>query len=624
MRDLTQPLHPALDDLRAEQLARWQDGERVLIEDLLSVNIDDEALLDLLYGEVLLREEFGDRPALADYQRRFPRLAEPLRRQFELHQALESLPGTEHGSLDSDAGDSTQHDHRRRETPGVTPCSIGEYEILEEIGRGGMGIVYKARHTLLPDRIVALKVIRAGSDDADLKQRCTTEAAAVAQLDHPNIVRLYEVTTAVVNGEKSPIVVLEYVAGETLARAIGGTPLPPQEAARLLQPLADAVAHAHSRGVLHRDLKPANVLLAACGVADAKPQAALAKITDFGLAKRLDVDSGQTRSGAILGTPSYMPPEQARGETHRIAPTADVYALGAILYEMLTGRPPFKADSVLHTLQQVTTIEPVSPRSLVPGVPRDLETICLKCLHKEPDRRYPSARALDEDLQRYLEGKPIMARPAGMMERALKWIRRRPAAAGLLAVSGLALLGLVAVWVYFTIQLQDEKAEALRLTVQLQQEKAEALRQKADAITQRDEAKKQKTIADNESKKAKEQSARAAHLLAVAAASVDQIAWAARGGKTDELETRNTGLVLFKLACNYARTSATLRQDRELLPQDQDKLADQFASSAVRLLYCAQKVGFFDRSTNRKDLETNADLSCLRQRPDFRAFMAGL
>ena len=212
MPDLTQPLHPALDQIRADQLARWQTGQRILVEELLAGEpgpIDDEALLDLLYGEVLLREEHGERPQLAEYQRRFPRLAEPLRRQFELHQALESLPQNEASELDSAADPSTERDTsldngHRRDAPSEMPLKIGQYEVLEEIGRGGMGIVYKARHVLLPDRIVALKVIR-DSHDPDvegLKRRSAIEALAVAHLDHPNIVRLYEVTVAEINGDR--------------------------------------------------------------------------------------------------------------------------------------------------------------------------------------------------------------------------------------------------------------------------------------------------------------------------------------------------------------------------------------------------------------------------------------
>jgi WD40 repeat protein/tRNA A-37 threonylcarbamoyl transferase component Bud32/tetratricopeptide (TPR) repeat protein len=311
-----------------------------------------------------------------------------------------------------------------------------------------MGVVYKARHLRL-GRLVALKMVLAG-EHAGPEQlaRFLAEARAAAGLQHPNIVQVHEV------GEHQgrPFFSLELVDGGSLMEKAAGTPLPARQAAELAEALARAMHFAHERGVVHRDLKPANVLLTAAGVP---------KIADFGLAKRLGEDAGQTRMGQVLGTPSYMAPEQAAGEVHRVGPAADVYALGAILYELLTGRPPFRAATVAETLAQVRSQEPVPVRQLNPAVPRDLETIALRCLEKEPGRRYASAQALAEDLRRFLEGAPIVARPVGRVEWAVKWARRRPAAAALLAVSVLAMVSVTAAGAWaLALAERAEKARA--------------------------------------------------------------------------------------------------------------------------------------------------------------------
>ena len=312
--------------------------------------------------------------------------------------------------------------------------AVPGYEILEELGRGGMGVVYKARQTSLK-RIVALKRIRSGTDAGpqDLA-RFRAEAESVARLQHPNIVQIYEV------GEHQglPFFSLEYVEGGSLDCRLAGVCPPALVVARLVEAVARGVHDAHQHGLVHRDLKPANVLLA--GSPDVPLETCVPKVSDFGLVKRLDDNSAQTQSGAVIGTPAYMAPEQASGRNRDIGPPADIYALGAILYECLTGRPPFQADSPLETLAQVVQEEPVPPRKLNRKVPRDLETICLKCLHKVPARRYGSARDLADDLHRFLSFEPIRARRVRLAERGWRWLRRRPAT----ALAGLLVLLLLA------------------------------------------------------------------------------------------------------------------------------------------------------------------------------------
>ena len=274
--------------------------------------------------------------------------------------------------------------------------SIPGYEILGVLGRGGMGTVYKARQCGF-DRLVALKMIHAGGHAGDDLARFRTEAQAVACLQHPNIVQVFEIG----EHEGWHFFTFEFCAGGSLEKKLNGVPLPPAEAARLVERLAHAVHAAHQHRILHRDLKPSNILLEADGTP---------KITDFGLAKKLD-EVGQTASGAVLGTPSYMAPEQARGRLQDLGPATDVYGLGAILYELLTGRPPFKAATTLETIVQVMSAEPAAPARLQPGTPCALETICLKALAKEPGRRYAGAQELADDLKRFLAGEPIRARP---------------------------------------------------------------------------------------------------------------------------------------------------------------------------------------------------------------------
>ena len=302
---------------------------------------------------------------------------------------------------------------------------VSGYEILGELGRGGMGVVYKARQKKL-NRLVALKMVLSGGHASpDALARFLVEAQAVAALQHPNIVQIYEVG----EHDSLPHFSLEFVDGAPLDRALAGKPQKPVDAARLVETLSRAMHFAHNHSILHRDLKPANVLLTSDGVP---------KITDFGLAKKLEGDSGQTKDGSIMGTPSYMAPEQARGELKNLGPSADIYSLGAMLYEMLVGRPPFLGTTPFETILQVIKEEPVPPSRLIGKLPPDVETICLKCLQKEPAKRYATAELLAEDCRRFIAGEPILSRPISSVERAWRWCRRNPRVAGLLAtVAGL-------------------------------------------------------------------------------------------------------------------------------------------------------------------------------------------
>lgn len=321
--------------------------------------------------------------------------------------------------------DLGQHDPYSGALPAPGSETLGDYDLIQVLAQGGMGVVYKARQRRL-NRVVAVKMILAGKlASAEMVQRFYTEAESAARLDHPGIVPIYEVGE--VDGRH--FFSMGYVEGESLAARIAAAPLPSREAAVILKKVAEAVEYAHRQGVLHRDLKPANILL---------DKSEHPKVTDFGLAKRTEDDQGLTQSGQILGTPGFMPPEQAAGQMDRIGPAADVYALGAVLYAMLTGRPPFQAASILETLKQVIEQEPAAPRQLNPAIDHDLETICLKCLQKSPERRYASAAELADDLARYLRNEPIRARRACCWERTIRWIWRKPAAAALVAVSIIA------------------------------------------------------------------------------------------------------------------------------------------------------------------------------------------
>ncbi len=331
------------------------------------------------------------------------------------------------------------------------------YKILGEEGRGALGVVYRAVQEGTK-RLVALKVLRTGSQ-ATLAERDSfrAEAEAVALFQHPHVVQIHEVGTS----QGVPYLAFEFMAGGSLEKWLANKPQPARDAARMVETLARAVAYAHGRGIVHRDLKPDNVLLA---LGDTPACPPTLKITDFGLARRLD-DVSSTQTGVIKGTPSYMAPEQAQGQARLIGPAADVYALGAILYQMLTARPPFVGTTVLETLAQVCHQDPVPPRQLQPGVPRDLETICLKCLEKDQHKRYASASALAEDLRRFQAGEPIQARPTPSWERLGKWVRRKPFVAGFVAVSVVAWLAIAAALLFYA-RFKAEEADFARHRVE--------------------------------------------------------------------------------------------------------------------------------------------------------------
>jgi hypothetical protein len=485
--------------LRALWSAGEKDVARAELRRLAASEPTFPFLADLAYFELTLRRESGELPALEEYLRELPTLAADLR---ALHEMDELLPPS-------------------------SPCSqFGSFELQEEIGRGGMGVVYKAIQKSL-HRPVALKVLSAGWFATDeQRQRFRTEAEAIALFQHPNIVGVIE------GGEQEGQVYLamEYVDGGSLARhpdgssRLDGTPWPFLEAGRLVCTVAEAVHVAHKRGILHRDLKPANVLL----TRDGTP-----KVGDFGLARQLDLPVPDSPAREMSGTPSYMAPEQARGEKG-IGPVADVYSLGAILYELLTGRPPFLGPTPLETLEMVRTREPLPPSQLQPRVPRDLETICLKCLHKEPAKRYPSAEALAADLGRFLRGEPIRARPTSLLEKGVKWARRHPDVAALIAVVFLILsVGVMLLWAEMNRAQTAEKVSDEKRQQAEQSEKKTVEALEATRVAEK-KARTNEELALKREEEAKFQAFRAEDALH--AIQIDQALRAWEAGKVEDAE----------------------------------------------------------------------------------------
>jgi serine/threonine protein kinase len=457
-----------LEQIRADQFDRWQAGERVSAEAYLkqhpTLRDDPIAVVDLIYSEILLREQLGEVVGIEEYVRRFPTYATALRRQLVLHDLFRpdllgqqadqnrATPypscGDRRVATDSDRtfplrpSDGTGKNDGAENGPARWPVIPG-YRIEGKLGSGGCGVVYRARQLSL-GRTVALKMLHhAEVPEPQELALFRNEAEAVARLHHPHIVQIHEFGEF----EGRPYFVMEYVEGGGLDRRLAGTPMPPREAAGLVATLADAVHSVHAHGIVHRDLKPANILLDEGGVP---------KIADFGLAKRIGAEASLTQNGSVVGTPAYMAPEQACGRSREIGPPTDVYSLGAILYQALTGRSPFQGDSMLAVLEQVKSVPPTAPRGIRPGLARDLETICLKCLEKTPARRYGTAAALAEDLRRFLNHEPILARRRPWPVRLVRGARRRPwtvaGVVGLAAVVGLLLAG------YYTRPEDPEKA----------------------------------------------------------------------------------------------------------------------------------------------------------------------
>lgn len=421
--------------------------------------------LDRILAEYVESVESGSPQNPDDWAARYPEFAAELRDFIAVRRQFDAAVQNAAEELSPSAFDSPtllgQGNAREGSGESAAPPRVryfGDYELLEEIARGGMGVVYKARQVNLK-RIVALKLILSGqlAGEEDVR-RFHAEAEAAAKLDHPNIVPIFEIG----QHQGQHYFSMAYVEGESLARKLVAGPLPPRAAAQLMKKVADAITFAHIEGVVHRDLKPANVLLDK----DGEP-----RVTDFGLAKRISTQSlagntqdsaaNLTATGQILGTPSYMPPEQASGKTDDVGPLADVYSLGALLYCLLTGRPPFQAASPIDTLLQVRHQEPVPVRQLDSKVPRDLETICLKCLEKDPGRRYAGARQFADDLERYLANEPIQARRAGAAERLGKWVRRHPAWAALVGVIGVGAMTALGSAAWYVRDLRDRHVQSL-------------------------------------------------------------------------------------------------------------------------------------------------------------------
>jgi WD40 repeat protein/serine/threonine protein kinase len=429
-------LSKTLDLVLPRQRQLWESGIQVRVETLLAefplLRNDKQAILDLINHEIVLRSEFGKPATLEEYLERFPDYRADLELLFQVHEAIE-------GQNEATLPESVMPESR------LALPELPHYTVVEVLGEGGMGIVYKANDHRLK-RTVALKRIRSGSDGAD-RQRFQSEAEAVARLHHSHIVQIFEIG----DYQGQPYLALELMDAGSLTQLLKGAPQPADFAAQTVETLARAVHYAHGQGIIHRDLKPGNILLqkvklpaagaaTAAGILVKDGAAYLPKIADFGLAKHVPTGEA-TQTQAIIGSPSYMAPEQAGNFARKIGPPADVYALGAILYELITGHPPFRGATVLETLDQVRHMDPVSPARLQPKCPRDLETICLKCLKKDPAARYPSAADLADDLGRFLRHEPIRARRTSALEHLWLWCRRNPRVALLSA----ALLLLIAV-----------------------------------------------------------------------------------------------------------------------------------------------------------------------------------
>lgn len=443
----------SLNEIAADFKSQWISGSsRPEIEDYLRRYADsfsNQLTQKLVATEIELRASSGELLTSEEYLNRLPALGKRWLESLidanigetkalplipEKEKVVDSVSASNNNT--GDLTDFTQTEFQAADRQSNALSNIGDYQIIDEIARGGMGVVFKARQTSL-DRVVALKMILAGEMAADEDiQRFRSEAEAAANLDHPRIVPIYEIGE--LGGQ--PYFSMGFIEGESLQEKLIDGPLPAKEAALTIRKIAEAISYAHENGVIHRDLKPANVLCDPNG----EP-----RVTDFGLAKRLGSNSDLTGTGQILGTPSFMPPEQALGATSIVDERSDIWALGAILYNLLTGRAPFHAASPIETLKQVVDKEPVSPRVFDPQIPVDLETITLKCMEKEQSKRYQSADELIAELDRFVNDEPILARPITRVEKCFKWCKRHK----LLSVLAAAILLLFTSGIVLTIQL---------------------------------------------------------------------------------------------------------------------------------------------------------------------------
>lgn len=425
-----QSLFDVLNQIQMDMAKRWGDGQPVFLEEYHSLlaqhAVSDGIWMTLIRLELKLQLESGQTPMISQYAKQFPHLLNRI--QSDLNDLLENFEipsGTKQVVVRSSDID-TKLVREARSTNSFFP-KIPGYEIQAVLGRGGMGVVYKARQIGL-NRIVALKMILSDTHiEEDDRLRFLQEAEAVATLQHPNIVQIYEIG----EHEGKPFFSLEYIEGGTLADLCQGQPQPVSFAAEIVATIADAVHKAHQANIVHRDLKPSNILLGTDDLKSSQSGKIIPKITDFGLAKRLDSGKDLTATGVAAGTPVYMAPEQVTTKRGAISPVSDVWALGVILYEMMTGRPPFLGESPVAIMNMVASSSPLQPRQLQPKLPRDLETICLKCLEKSPQKRYGSAAELAEDLQRFLAGRPIRARRVNAIEHFWRWTHRNPVIASL-------------------------------------------------------------------------------------------------------------------------------------------------------------------------------------------------